>query len=173
MVDAAAVCLARPARIVWSYASNIRGCVPDLPRPAAALAKADATLGNPAGPMSATSQSFRLSKADLTEPPRIAVIGAGVAGAACAAGLLRAGFDVTVFDKSRGVGGRMATRQAQWTDSSGIASAAPFDHGCPHFTASRPRFRALVERAEKLGTVARWRQRVYATFPAPRVISFR
>ena len=119
--------------------------------------------------MSATSQSFRLSKADLTEPPRIAVIGAGVAGSACAAGLLRAGFDVTVFDKSRGVGGRMATRQAQWTDSSGIASAAPFDHGCPHFTASRPRFRALVERAEKLGTVARWRQRVYATFPAPRV----
>ena len=101
-------------------------------------------------------------------PPRIAIVGAGIAGAACAAGLLRAGFDVTVFDKSRGVGGRMATRRAQWTDVDGSARSADFDHGCPHFTAKRPRFRAVVERAEALGCVARWRQQVYCAFPAAR-----
>jgi renalase len=106
---------------------------------------------------------------DRIEPPRIAIVGAGVAGAACAAGLLRAGFDVTVFDKSCGVGGRMATRRARWTDVSGGMCMAEFDHGCPHFTATRPRFRTVVDRAEKLGAVARWRQHVYAAFPAPQI----
>ena len=103
------------------------------------------------------------------EPPSIAVVGAGVAGAACAAGLLRAGFDVTVFDKSRGVGGRMATRRVQWTDADGSLHTVAFDHGCSHFTATRPRFQAVVDRAESLGCAARRGQRVYATFPAPRV----
>lgn len=101
-------------------------------------------------------------------PPRIAVIGAGVAGAACAAGLLRAGFDVTVFDKSRGVGGRMATRRAPWVDADGATRSAEFDHGCPQFTATRPRFQAVVDRVVALGGAARWRQQVYAGFPAAR-----
>ena len=102
------------------------------------------------------------------EPCRIAVIGAGVAGAACAAGLLRAGVDVTVFDKSRGVGGRMATRRTQWATADGISHAAEFDHGCPQFTATRPRFKAVVDRAEAIGCVSRVRQYVHAKFPAPR-----
>lgn len=101
-------------------------------------------------------------------PPRIAVVGAGVAGAACAAGLLRAGFDVTAFDKSRGVGGRMATRRAQWSDVDGTPRAAEFDHGCPQFTATRPRFRAVVDRVVALGGAMRWRQNVHAGFPAAR-----
>lgn len=101
--------------------------------------------------------------------PRVAVIGAGVAGSACASGLWRAGFEVTVFDKSRGVGGRMATRRAQWTDFDGTPHVAEFDHGCPHFTATRPRFQAVVERAEARGSLARWRQHLYAAFPAPRL----
>ena len=102
------------------------------------------------------------------EPPRIAVIGAGAAGAACAAGLLRAGFDVTVFDKSRGLGGRMATHRAQWADASGSTHVAEFDHGCSQFTATRPRFQATVKRAEALGYASRWSQQVYAAFPLPR-----
>ena len=107
------------------------------------------------------------SSANLRSTPRIAVVGAGVAGAACAAGLQRAGFDVTVFDKSRGLGGRMATRRAQWADADGVARAADFDHGCPHFSVTRPRFRAVVERAAALGHVAHWRQDVHAAFPSP------
>ncbi len=118
--------------------------------------------------MMANSQPDASGGADRLEPPRIAVIGAGVAGAACAAGLLRAGFDVTVFDKSRGVGGRMATRRVQWADGNGTVHATSFDHGCPYFTATRPRFQSVIDRAETLGYAARWRQHVYATFPAPR-----
>ncbi len=107
--------------------------------------------------------------ADRLEPPRIAVIGAGIAGSACAAGLLRVGFDVTVFDKSRGVGGRLATRHVQWSDGDGIARSAAFDHGCPHFTVTRPRFGAVVERAVAVGVATRWQQRVHADFPAARM----
>jgi predicted NAD/FAD-dependent oxidoreductase len=103
------------------------------------------------------------------EPPRIAVIGAGAAGASCAASLLSAGFDVVVFDKSRGVGGRMATRRAHWTDTEGRTRSAEFDHGAPHFDVSRPRFRAVVDRAAARGCVAPWRERVYAAFPAARI----
>jgi predicted NAD/FAD-dependent oxidoreductase len=134
-----------------------------------ASGNADVMARRPAHPLRAAARPRRLSEVASVEPPRIAVIGAGVAGSACVAGLLRAGFDVTVFDKSRGVGGRMATRRAKWVDSTGVATTAAFDHGCPHFTATRPRFQALIERAEKLGVVATWRQHVYAEFPSPRV----
>ncbi|MFL5335181.1 MAG: FAD-dependent oxidoreductase [Geminicoccaceae bacterium] len=41
----------------------------------------------------------------------IAVIGAGMAGAACAAALARAGAAVRLFDKGRSIGGRMAQRR--------------------------------------------------------------
>lgn len=53
---------------------------------------------------------------------RIAVIGAGVAGLACAGELAAAGHDVTVFEKARGPGGRLSSRR---TDH------GTFDHGCP------------------------------------------
>ena len=46
--------------------------------------------------------------------PHIAVVGAGIAGLACATTLQQAGVQVSVFDKSRGAGGRMSTRR---TDS--------------------------------------------------------
>ncbi len=119
--------------------------------------------------MTANLRTSRSPAVDPMEPPRIAVIGAGVAGAACAAGLLRAGFDVTVFDKSRGVGGRMAARRAPWADADGTPHVAEFDHGCPQFRVTRPRFRTVVDRAATLGCVTRWRQHVYAAFPAPQV----
>ncbi|MDB6063775.1 MAG: amine oxidase [Verrucomicrobiaceae bacterium] len=43
--------------------------------------------------------------------PHIAVIGAGLSGSACAQLLERAGFRVTVFEKSRGSGGRLASKR--------------------------------------------------------------
>ena len=52
----------------------------------------------------------------------IAVIGAGPAGLACAGSLLGAGHGVTVFEKSRGPGGRTSSRRAE---------GLRFDHGCP------------------------------------------
>jgi predicted NAD/FAD-dependent oxidoreductase len=42
---------------------------------------------------------------------RIAVIGAGIAGLACAREIARADVAVTVFERARGLGGRLATRR--------------------------------------------------------------
>jgi hypothetical protein len=53
---------------------------------------------------------------------RVAVVGAGVAGLTAARALADAGLTVTVLDKSRGLGGRLATRR---TDR------GPVDHGAP------------------------------------------
>ncbi|MFM7188226.1 MAG: FAD-dependent oxidoreductase [Armatimonadota bacterium] len=41
----------------------------------------------------------------------VAIIGAGLAGVAAAGDLAAAGKSVLVIDKSRGIGGRMATRR--------------------------------------------------------------
>ena len=42
-------------------------------------------------------------------PLKVAVVGAGMAGTACADVLVRSGHSVHLFDKSRGTGGRLAT----------------------------------------------------------------
>lgn len=53
---------------------------------------------------------------------RVAVIGAGIAGLGAARWLSDAGVDVRVFEKSRGVGGRIASRRVEGT---------VVDHGTP------------------------------------------
>ena len=79
--------------------------------------------------------------------PSIAIIGAGIAGLAAARRLRAAGHDVTLFDKSRGVGGRMATRRID---------ALQFDHGAQYFTARGQSFRGLVTEWQTAGQVAEW-----------------
>lgn len=66
---------------------------------------------------------------------RIAVIGAGISGIAAALRLRAAGLRPILFEKSRGVGGRMATRRA---------GDLQFDHGAQYFTARGERFRAAA-----------------------------
>jgi predicted NAD/FAD-dependent oxidoreductase len=70
----------------------------------------------------------------------VAIIGAGLAGLACARRLHDAGFAVSVFDKGRGVGGRMATRRVETS-----AGVARFDHGAQYFTARSPAFRSALD----------------------------
>ncbi|MCE3000724.1 MAG: FAD-dependent oxidoreductase, partial [Betaproteobacteria bacterium] len=82
---------------------------------------------------------------------RVAVIGAGIAGISCARQLRDAGHAVRVFDKSRGIGGRMATRRGE---------SGTFDHGAQYFTARELRFRALVEALGASGVVAPYRGRI-------------
>jgi predicted NAD/FAD-dependent oxidoreductase len=96
---------------------------------------------------------------------RIAVIGAGIAGAACAGALQRCGVDVTVFDKSRGIGGRMSTRRVVWAGQDGTERTSEFDHGAQHFTAPWPRFRAMLQRAERAGCVAPWQANLHSSTP--------
>ena len=77
----------------------------------------------------------------------VAVIGAGVAGLACAQRLRAAGRHVVVFDKGRRPGGRVSTRRQD---------GRQFDHGAQFFTARDPRFAEVVARSEVAGAVARW-----------------
>ncbi|MEO0907382.1 MAG: FAD-dependent oxidoreductase [Pseudomonadota bacterium] len=81
----------------------------------------------------------------------IVIIGAGMAGLACASQLIAAGRDVRVLDKGRGPGGRMAARRA---NVAGQPSA--FDHGAQYFTARDPGFQAAVEGWHNAGAVAPW-----------------
>jgi predicted NAD/FAD-dependent oxidoreductase len=79
--------------------------------------------------------------------PTVAVVGAGISGAVCANRLAAHGWQVTVFEKGRGPGGRMATRRA---------AGRAFDHGASYFTVSDGRFRSLVEPWLDCGRVAEW-----------------
>jgi len=103
------------------------------------------------------------------QSPKVAVVGAGIAGAACAASLQQAGLDVTLFDKSRSVGGRLVTRRATWTGGDGVTMQVEFDHGAQVIEARQPRFGAMLARAAAAGAVAPWRARVHARWPAPAV----
>lgn len=90
----------------------------------------------------------------------VAVVGAGIAGATVAHGLARAGHSVHVFDKSRGPGGRLATRRLEWVDRQGRATTTRLDHGAVGFTASHPAFQAFVDHALRAGCLAEWRPRL-------------
>ncbi|MEO1582450.1 MAG: FAD-dependent oxidoreductase [Pseudomonadota bacterium] len=78
---------------------------------------------------------------------RIAVIGAGIAGMTAAAALTDQNHDVVVFEKSRGPGGRTATRRAD---------DLRFDHGAQYATASDRRFEAQLQAWEEAGVVRKW-----------------
>jgi renalase len=67
---------------------------------------------------------------------RAIVVGAGLSGLAAAGALAADGHEVTVFDKGRGPGGRLATRRI---------GDATFDHGAQFFTV---RSEALARRVE-------------------------
>ncbi|WP_319000397.1 NAD(P)/FAD-dependent oxidoreductase [Burkholderia sp. AU33545] len=84
-------------------------------------------------------------------PATIAIVGAGIAGLACARVLAEAGHRVTVFEKSRGVGGRTSTRRADGWQA---------DHGAQYFTAQHPAFAAEVARWVASGAAAPWAARV-------------
>ena len=72
----------------------------------------------------------------LTHARPVAVIGAGLAGLTLASGLQAAGYTVHLFDKSRGAGGRCATRRSP---------AGAFDHGAPVVQAHTAAFTKAVD----------------------------
>lgn len=90
-----------------------------------------------------------------TQPPSmsldVVVVGAGVSGLACAGTLADHGHRVRVVEKSRGPGGRTATRhEGDWR----------FDHGAQYFTVRDPRFRRRVDSWLEHGLVAPWAGRI-------------
>ncbi len=91
---------------------------------------------------------------------RMAVIGAGMAGSVCARFLTDAGMAVSLFDKSRGPGGRMSTRRAEWAAPDGLLHQARFDHGAPGFTAHSPEFIRFIQKFSAQGLLSSWTPRV-------------
>lgn len=83
----------------------------------------------------------------MAESPEITVVGAGIAGVAAARRLVALGHGVRVIEKSRGVGGRMASQRR---------GDATFDHGAQFFTTRSPEFTAVVESAVTAGAVKAW-----------------
>jgi predicted NAD/FAD-dependent oxidoreductase len=77
----------------------------------------------------------------------MAVIGGGVAGLACATMLARAGVAVTLLEKSRRPGGRVATRRVE-----GLS----FNHGAQFAAAHGPDFAVLLAELATRGIAASW-----------------
>jgi predicted NAD/FAD-dependent oxidoreductase len=77
----------------------------------------------------------------------VVVIGAGIAGLCAAREVAAAGLRVRVLEKSRGIGGRMATRRV---------GAAVCDHGAQFFTVRGDDFAAVVTAARRDAAVATW-----------------
>ncbi len=75
------------------------------------------------------------------------IIGAGISGLMAARTLIGKGINVTIIDKSAGVGGRMATRRI----GDGV-----FDHGAQFFTVRSDTLRKYVTSWEERGIVHEW-----------------
>ncbi|WP_184405739.1 FAD-dependent oxidoreductase [Xanthomonas sp. 3075] len=90
----------------------------------------------------------------MTRPTRskmVAVIGAGLAGLACAQRLQAAGAAVTLFEQADTPGGRMR---------SCVGDGWQCDHGAQYFTARDPGFAAVVDAWIADGLAAAWPARV-------------
>ena len=82
----------------------------------------------------------------------VAVIGAGLSGLIAARRLRASDVAAVVFDKGRGVGGRMSTRRTP--------GEARFDHGAQYFTVRDERFRTQAHDWLEAGVVAPWHGRI-------------
>lgn len=79
--------------------------------------------------------------------PRVAIVGAGIAGLTAAFCLQEAHFEVCIFDKGRFVGGRLASRTSDGNQ---------FDYGAQFFTAKDPDFKEFLAPFKNKDTVKLW-----------------
>ncbi len=107
----------------------------------------------------------RVDRPIAANPPRVAIIGAGISGLAAAQTLSNHDVEVVVFEKSRGVGGRLATRRA---DVDG--TAVQFDHGAQYFTVRDDRLARAVCGWTHRGVVAPWNGRIVELAAGGRVV---
>lgn len=85
-----------------------------------------------------------------------AIIGAGLAGLACANRLQTAGQKVEIFEKARGPGGRLSSRRRLNTT---------IDLGCQQLNASTPEFNQQLKLWQKQGWVASHNQQSFYGIP--------
>jgi renalase len=80
------------------------------------------------------------------------IIGGGISGLITATILQRKGIKVTVLDKGRGIGGRLATRRIKYSkDIEGV-----FDYGTQYFKVSDPQFKVWVDDWLEQNIVTQW-----------------
>jgi len=91
----------------------------------------------------------RLTCHDRSMHERVLIVGAGIAGLAAADALRRSGVASVLVDKSRAVGGRMATR---------TIGGARFDHGAQHFGIRSEAFAAVTRTWREAGKMHEWYQ---------------
>lgn len=77
----------------------------------------------------------------------VVIVGAGIAGLACARRLVQAGVPALVLDKGREIGGRVATRRAD---------GLQFDHGAQYVTAKGEEFAAVLRDLVTTNAAAPW-----------------
>ncbi len=106
-----------------------------------------------AAPLADAEQLTRSEAGPLTQDFRVAVIGAGIAGLACARRLSARGAKVTVFEQNRRPGGRAATLRTEFGN---------FDHGAQYFTVQSHTFERTVAQWMQAGIAARCTGRIIA-----------
>ena len=84
---------------------------------------------------------------------KIAIIGAGITGLTCARHLKANGYEPIVFEKSRGLGGRLASRR--------LKDGVTFDHGAQYLTARSTAFQSMLKQAAEVGAADHWRPRAH------------
>ena len=94
----------------------------------------------------------------------IVVVGAGISGCVCAWRLAKAGHTVTLVEKGRGVGGRMATRRMD---------GARIDHGAQFFTVRDPRMKELLSLWEEQNAVVPWYDQIPGRPDLPKGMRYR
>lgn len=91
---------------------------------------------------------------EKTIKSKVGIIGAGMAGLACANRLAKAGFDLVVLEKSRAIGGRMSTRR--------VGDELTFDHGAQYVRGRGDGFLAFLDAAKASGDGGAWQPRARA-----------
>ncbi len=86
--------------------------------------------------------------------PSCIVIGGGISGLITATLLQRRGIKVTVLDKGRGIGGRLATRRVKYSD----AIEGIFDYGTQYFSVKQSQFQPWVDDWLEQGIIKEWCQ---------------
>jgi len=76
-----------------------------------------------------------------------AIVGAGIAGLIALRRLKELGYSAIAFDKSRGIGGRIATRRIE---------GAPLDHGAQFLTRRSPEFAMFVDELLEQQAIFPW-----------------
>jgi renalase len=80
------------------------------------------------------------------------IIGGGITGLIIANILHSKGIKVTVLDKGKGIGGRLATRRI----SHDVIGEGVFDYGTQYFSVSNPQFKVWVDDWLKQGVIKEW-----------------